>query len=253
VILRPITAATPHSPPTLPAWTVIERTQRECAPLEEFWMVPQPAHAALSGDIAARLSPESFPKIDPEIVRAISLHDAGWGSLDAASIQDSRGGRKKPYSFISAPPAQFTAAWTASIETAQKVNDIGGYIVSAHFFRISELHPGNDKALETFRKHEHTRQRRLRADIALTAGELDRLVEALQFCDVLSLYLCCGTEDPVEFPHELAGRKISMQKREGEFVCDPSPFRGEHLFQFNALRHPRRKESPSCSFSQAVR
>ncbi len=183
-----------------------------------------------------------FPHITDEIVRAISLHDAGWGALDAAAIQDSRAGRKQPSSFVAAPASQFTAAWTASIETTQKISDVGAYMVSTHFFRISETHPVADKQVQGFQKQETLRQRRLRSDIALKASDLDRLVDALQFCDVLSLYLCCG-----------AG-KITVCKHEGELVCDPSPFRGEHLFEFSALRHPRsRKEQPNTSFSQAVR
>src|SRR5207248_1968289 len=90
MILRPLSIPAVSQESPIPAWAAIERAQTLKMP--ECWLITQPAHAALSGEIAAQLDPAVFPGIDDSTLRAISLHDAGWGPLDAADIQASRAG-----------------------------------------------------------------------------------------------------------------------------------------------------------------
>src|SRR5258708_24599109 len=93
MILRPLQAeAASGNNAFLPAWGVVFRTQKQ--PLDECWMITQPSHAALSGELAAKLSSPKVSRPDDNILRAIALHDAGWGLPDAQAIMSSRSDRK---------------------------------------------------------------------------------------------------------------------------------------------------------------
>src|SRR5438105_11119969 len=118
MILRALQIPAPSQESPISAWTAIERTQT--LKMQECWLITQPAHAALAGEIAAQLDPTIFPGIDDSTLRAISLHDAGWGPLDAADIQASRAGIIRsatgfqPRSFIVVPATETIRAWTDS-------------------------------------------------------------------------------------------------------------------------------------------
>jgi hypothetical protein len=201
----------------------------------EYWLVSQPDHAALAGALAANFVAPDFPRVDPAIARAIELHDAGWAifdseaRVDAAPAVDSRG---KPLSFIEIDPADFLRAWDASIARAESVCAAGGYIVSRHFCALGEgrLNSGVDNAANTalirgFLAGESSRQQRLQAQSGRSLAELEELVRVLQFCDLLSLYLCCGATDSAEFPQPFAAGKVRIRREKECFCLDPSPFR----------------------------
>ena len=81
---------------------------------------------------------------------------------------------------------------------------------------------------------EKQRQQKLRKRIERDEAALERLVEALQFCDILSLYLCCGSSQAVIFEKPA----ITLNRRADEYRLEPSPFREAKQFSFSALRHP---------------
>lgn len=201
-----------------------------------YWLITQPAHAALAGDLAAALREELFGPIDPTVARAIALHDAGWSLDDAEQIQNLRAGtQRKPASFLEAGADRFLTAWTASIDTTEKFAPIGGYLVSRHFERLSQRDDApNQGKLEAFRTREKRRQQRLAAKLDDDASALEKLVDALQFCDLLSLYLCSGSSKNVLF-----GTPKVRLERDGEaFRMSPSPFKRAQQFTFSALKHP---------------
>jgi hypothetical protein len=216
------------------AWTAIQERLKQ--PAAEYWLVTQPSHAALAGDLAAALRDELFGPIDPTVARSIALHDAGWSMEDAEQIQRLRSRPKqKPSSFLDAFSDSFLRAWTGSIETAAKAAPIGGYLVSRHFERLSlRTDEKGATQLEAFRKREKGRQQKLKKSLDQDEAALERLVDALQFCDVLSLYLCCGSSRTVKFD------KLGMTgtRKGDEYRLDPSPFREATQFSFSALRHP---------------
>ena len=80
MILRLLEPAPPVSTDFLPAWDIVERLQRQ--PHTSCWMITQPSHAALAGEFAAKMTGAQLPKLDAALVRAIALHDAGWGIPD---------------------------------------------------------------------------------------------------------------------------------------------------------------------------
>ncbi len=228
MVLRPISAAPPAQSSCQPAWPVIEETQHRLA--SQYLLVTQPDHAALSGAIAAALGPPLVPELSPEIVRGIAVHDDGWAEFDAQ--MPCRGA--KPVSFIDLPPATFLQAWRGSIKRAAEVTPIAGAIVSRHFWRLGtgrlnskQDSPQDEHALHEFLADESARQERLTR--GYQRQEFEFLTDVLQFCDVLSLYLCCGAEQDVEFPQKFSGRKVMLLRAwsEAATVCrfDPSPFR----------------------------
>lgn len=262
MILRPlITEEPPHSGPQ-PIWSVIDRTQQPR--MSECWLIPQPAHAALSGEIASHLDERHFPGIDGSVVQAIALHDAGWGMPDAAAIQSSRVATAKnpffPRSFTKFPPADTMNIWTFSIDTAQNLGPLGGYIVSRHFAQISghqaAQHDSKNLPLfARFEEQERRRQDRLLAKTGRTVAELDPLVTALQFCDLLSLYIACGALDDVILPQKIDGREITL-RRTGPSQCaiTPFPFREPVMLSIAGIRHPKpsKPQASAQTFSLRV-
>jgi hypothetical protein len=236
VIIFPITEdQTKHANEPVSAWKAVEEQQRQAAP--GYWVVTQPSHAALAGELAAALNDDLFGRIDAAVAQAIALHDAGWSLDDAEQIQRLRTNpSEQPTSFMDAAPGRLLHAWTGSIETVQKVSKMGGYLVSRHFERISlRDDPKNRSQFDTFRSREKQRQEKLKASFEIDEVSLERLVDALQFCDLLSLYLCCGSAEPVRFENP----NLSLRRSGEEYKIDPSPFKKQQQFSFSALRHPQ--------------
>jgi hypothetical protein len=73
------------------------------------------------------------------------------------------------------------------------------------------------------------------------------LVDVLQFCDLLSLYLCCGAQDDVEFPQTFAGRPARVRIENHTFLTEPRLF-GNGL----SLEVTARKYSQSNSVEVAT-
>jgi hypothetical protein len=252
MIVRPLEitlAAGPDRQAPEPVWRAIERSQTR--KLDACWLITQPAHAALAAEMAARLDPAHFPGIDANVVRAIAMHDAGWSAADARAIQASRAvdGNKRsarPHSFLEFPPAEMVAIWSASIEAAAKLSPLGGMIVSRHFSSIAAHYANDPKAsgkTAAFVRTEAQRQEKLAARIHESAQKVQRIVEALQFCDLLSLYLCCGLTGPVEFPQPVLDRPIQLHPEgDGETIhLSPNPFRNQEVFTVAGIRHPKLK------------
>lgn len=215
-----------NSPPhgLLPAWQAVEESQRQAA--TEWWLIAQPDHAALAGDLAARIQSPLFPVLDPEIIQAISLHDEGWRTFDCSAVV--KNGR--PLSFLEIPVPDFLRAWRDSIQRAEEVAPIGGILVSEHFCRLGkfgltrEFNAPDAELLNDFLREEECRQQSLKARQDHSGDEISVLVDVLQFCDLLSLYLCCGSRRDVEFPQTFRERHIRL-KREAELCrTDPSLF-----------------------------
>lgn len=229
MVLRPL-ASPEHPPACVPVWDAILPTQKASAP--EYWLITQPDHAALSGAIAAALGPPLLPKLGSDVVQGIALHDDGWAPFDA-QIRIANG---KPLSFLDFAPSDFLRAWRGSIERAEKVAPIAGAMVSGHFWRLGKnrLEWGVDGAdgrwlLLDFLESEQARQQRLLG--GYSREEFEFLTDVLQFCDVLSLYLCCGAPQDVEFPQRFGPEAIRLRReaarsQDQAAVCrfGPSPF-----------------------------
>ena len=241
MILRSLEPSPPASAEFLPAWNIVERAQRQ--PHDTCWMITQPSHAALAGEFAAKMTGPQIPKLDDSLIRAIALHDAGWGIPDAQAIMQSRSvSQGCPKSFIDCTVGEILAAWEKSIEIAESSGPAGGYIVSRHFARIAEHGSGHPAEADRhkvarFVEHEAARQKQLAAQQNLGAAELEQLTDVLQFCDLLSLYVCSGARDNAEFP-QYFGLKARLTVEAGGYKLEPSLIESGSEFKVAALRHP---------------
>jgi hypothetical protein len=245
MILRPLEPPPVVYTEFLPAWSVIERMQRQS--YDRCWMITQPSHAALSGDFAAKLTGAQVPKMDAALVRAIALHDAGWGVPDAQSIMQSRSvSQGCPKSFIACSVGEFVNAWEKSIDVAASAGPAGGYIVSRHFVRIAEhgaaqIAVSDRQTVDQFLKNETVRQKQLAAKQKQSVQDLELLTDVLQFCDLLSLYVCAGAHENVEFP-EYFGMKVRLTVEGERYILAPQLIEPGAKFAVAALRHPVTKE-----------
>jgi hypothetical protein len=257
MILRPLEPTPPGDQNCQPAWPIVERLQRQ--KYESCWMITQPSHAALAGEIAAKLESPLVPELDPGLVRAIALHDAGWGMPDAQAIMHSRAKHAAaPKSFLELGIAEFLDAWSQSIETAQSTSPAGGCIVSRHFSRLAEhrvTHGGDDdsdrKKLHAFLNRESQRQKRLASKQNRTAAELETMTDVLQFCDLLSLYICSGARQNAELP-EYFGVAARLQVEGESYRLGPNIVKPGSQFHIAALRHPAAKDKSSTEISVTV-
>jgi hypothetical protein len=239
MVLRPLesnraeTAVEDGKP--IPAWAAVAAKQKCRA--AGYWLISQPDHAHLSGELAAHFAAERFPRVDATMARAIGMHDAGWAIFpqEANPLSPPRVGENgKPLAFVEFAPEDFLRAWSASIERAEGICPAGGIIVSRHFcelgnFRLqngNHLSSGDCRLISGFLQHEDERQRRLQAICSATPAELDGLLEVLKFCDLLSLYLCSGAEAEAEFPQRLTDSPVRIKRSPGEdlYRLTPSPF-----------------------------
>ena len=210
MVLRP-TAVPPSVHATVAAWDAVLPTQQQ--PCHACWLITQPDHASLAGDIAARLQGPWFPAMDEPVLRGISLHDQGWAAFDQRALVASN----TPRSFVDESPATFVEAWTGSIEDCAAVAPIAGMIASKHFCRLASLrcdHVRDDDAdrrrISGFVAAEEARQKELSG--MCSGYDVEGLTDVLQFCDVLSLYLCCGSVADVAFPQEFGGARIRLER-----------------------------------------
>lgn len=245
MILRPLELPSASTAEVLPAWSVVERMQRQ--PYDGCWMITQPSHAVLAADFAAKLIAPQVPKLDVPVLRAIALHDAGWGVPDAQAIMQSRSVRQGcPKSFIQCSTPEFLAAWEKSIEVAASAGEAGGYMVSRHFSRIAEqstarVPPAGQKQIARFLQSEAARQKQLAAKQERSMKELELLTDALQLCDLLSLYACSGSRENAEFP-EYFGTKFRLTVANDGYKFDPPLIEPGTALKVAALRHPATKE-----------
>ena len=227
------------------AWRRVEAAQRD--PRLPCLLIPQPAHAVLAGDLAAALLQTAFGELPPEILRAIQLHDSGWAANDAQQIQRLRDPARpggKVVSFVAIPAAEAREAWTASIEIVEELTSVGARVVSKHFVMLA----GQDPAHRTFIHAEGERRQRLEnATLAdgkrPTEADFDRWTAALQFCDLLSLYLLSGLTAPVKLSvaHPATpevGAGVVLELEPGGLRLSAPILRAGSAFRVHALKHP---------------
>lgn len=238
MVIFPILDKEQPAKEAVPIWHAIEASQNQSA--SSYWLVTQPAHAALAGELAAALRDELFGPIDATISRSIALHDYGWSMDDAEQIQRLRAESKlRPRGFLQSSAEESLQAWIRSIDAVEKFAAIGGYLVSRHFERLSHRTGKTaESKLETFRQREQQRQERLVKSLGHEKADLERLVDGLQFCDVLSLYLCCGSSRSVT----VADPEMTVSRVGEGYRIEPSPFKELGQFNFPALRHPVPRE-----------
>jgi hypothetical protein len=245
-----------RKPGLVSAWDAVLESQQQAAP--GGWLIAQPDHAALAGDLAQEFAAPPYPLVDGDVIRAFRLHDAGWADFDGGGERGTgrqhrvampelrRGHAGRPLSFFEIEPKEALVAWSGSIERALEASGpIGGLLVSGHFWRLarSRLEMGRDsaddtRALRDFLVQEESRQAEWLATLrgVQTREHVQLLTDLLQFCDLLSLYLCCGSVGSIEFPQTFEGRKPVLRRHDTACVLDPSPFTKDVVMGVEATR-----------------
>jgi len=245
------------------AWDAVAATQKTLA--SRYQLVRQPDHARLAGRICERLAIAGAPTVDDDIARGISLHDEGWAGFDdgrkrlpatPASYSESNvalNAEGKPLSFLEIKAGDFLRAWLGSIEAAEATTPIAGLMVSGHFRRIGQFgmstgtYSENDtQQLREFIAREEQRQRLLIRLQHRGEQEVEYWTDVLQFCDLLSLFLCCGSQASVEFPQRIGPKSqtIRLQVQNGVNVLSPTILAGQVEFQLDARAHPADARTP---------
>lgn len=155
--------------------------------------IPQSSHAHLAGQLAAALLPGIFGTLPTEVVEAIRQHDYGWIATDLEEAERVDGIR--PFPKLSAEEA--VPAWERTVRLGESVSPLVGVLVNRHFCLLSD----DDNALhQQFREEAAERRKPVEASLGVPDDDLDRWTGAMGVSDLLSLYLCSGCTDPVEFP-----------------------------------------------------
>jgi hypothetical protein len=254
MILRPEINPKTSASRVVPAWEAVARAQTVKA--DKYQLVRQPDHARLSGELAKHLAIPGAPPVTGEIVQAISLHDEGWADFDSgrerlqatpARYTDTNVARNadgKPLCFLDIHARDFLRAWRDSIASAQEAAPLGGLMVSGHFYRLGTFglstgrYTGNDAQLiREFLEEEDRQCERLLPREKRSKQEVEYWTDVLQFCDLLSLYLCCGSEESVEFPQHIGPQRetITLRVVDGVNVLSPPSFAGEAEFSLEAF------------------
>ncbi len=257
MILRP--EAKPAHPGNgfVSAWEAVARAEKTRS--AKYHLVRQPDHARVSGEIAQLFAIAGAPPVDDDIVRGISLHDEGWAVFDEgrkhlqatpASYSETNvalNASGRPLSFLEIKAGDFLRAWVGSINCAEPVAPIAALIVSGHFCRLGKFgismgaYTEDDaRSVRKFLASEEQRHCRLLRLQSRSESEVQYWTDVLQFCDLLSLYLCCGSEESVEFPQRIGpnSETIRLQLLDGVFVLTPSPFAREVEFSVEAHPYP---------------
>jgi hypothetical protein len=264
MILRPETKPTHTDNTFVSAWEAVARVEKTSS--AKYHLVRQPDHARVSGEIAQHLAIAGAPPGDDDIVRGISLHDEGWAAFDEgrerlkatpATYSDKSialNAEGRPLSFLDIKAGDFLRAWQGSIDSAEAVAPIAALIVSGHFHRLGKFgislaaYPEDDaQRVREFLASEEQRHPRWLRQQSRGENEVQYWTDVLQFCDLLSLYLCCGSQESVEFPQRIgpSGETIRLQVQNGVFVLTPSPLAGEVELSVEAHSYPADAGAPS--------
>jgi hypothetical protein len=257
MILRPETKPAHTDNVFVSAWEAVARAENTSS--AKYYLVRQPDHARVSGKIVRHFAIAGAPPVDDDIVRGISLHDEGWAAFDEgrerlqatpATYSDKNvalNAEGRPLSFLEIKAGDFLRAWRGSIDSAEAVALIAALIVSGHFSRLGKFgismaaYPEDDaRSVREFLASEEQRQCRLLRQQNRGESEVQYWTDVLQFCDLLSLYLCCGSQESVEFPQRIGpnGKTIRLQVQDGVFVLTPSPLAKVVEFSVEAHSYP---------------
>ena len=222
MILRPMAGhgqrAAHSAKPTLPIWNAIQTAQMT----KPAACIDQVDHARLAGEIAQHFDPEIVRPLDARLIDAISLHDEGWSELDS----------KPPVrTFLDVQPADFLRAWRGSINAAREVSELGGLMVGGHFYRLGKARlelapntPTDTKLVQEFLSEQERARSQWKTTASFSEPQLEGLIDLLQFCDVFSLYLCCGAQERVQFPQKIAGTIFQLYREADWCISSPPLF-----------------------------
>lgn len=186
-------------------------------------MILQPDHSRLAGEIAQHLRADVFGDLPAEVLAAIREHDFGWESNDRNQLANIRSQPLRPFPQLS--PEETHPSWRESVRRARESSLLEGVIVSRHFCALASQLPPHFP----FAEDENPRRERIERELNIPREDLDRWTAVIGFCDLVSLYLCCGAREPTEFPlahpslpDASLARKVFLERVDGQPSFTPA-------------------------------
>ncbi len=149
-------------------------------------LITQAEHALQAGRLAAAL--KDLPEPREALIRAVSLHDAGWPLIDdqPEPLADGR-----PPHVFDHDTSYSAPAWRRSVAVARASGPLEALLVSRHFSRFSARFAAEQADFQ----------------LAWRLGVSPELEEAgvrlVRYCDSLSLRLLCDPKERVSLPQDV--------------------------------------------------
>ncbi len=202
---------------------------------DRWLLVPQPEHARMSGELAARWRERP---VDAAVALAIGHHDDGW--IDWERAPRAGGDTGRPLHFPELPVEDHLAIWRRGPALVAARDPYSGILVSHHGSGLTEmklrfssaLSPADRTALKRYLDEQRVFRERVarEAGLVLDFGRVGRDVALLRLLDFLSLVLCCGPAETRTI--EADGLSLSLAALGDQAVAvAPWPF-GEDVERF---------------------
>lgn len=162
-------------------------------PTETGWLIVyQPAHALLSGQLAAHWAgDDQFPRPASwsELLVAVSQHDVGWVAWEQAAQIDEEGA---PQNFTDLRVADHLAIWRRGVRYAGHQSSLLGVLVSRHATALYGHRREESPQIATFLDEQRRLQADLLKQLPYDQPYVDEAYQLIRLMDWLSLALCMG-------------------------------------------------------------
>jgi hypothetical protein len=191
--------------------------------------IGQPAHARVSGQLAAAWGNERFGALAPrdEVLLAAAQHDIGMAAWDAEPDFNPASGL--PYGFIEMPLATHVGLWTRAPRLALTQSRYVALLVSMHGTALYEmrdvdaLEPGDAARVRTYLQGQRALQAELRESLGAPPEEVARNQRLIWTWDHLSLAVLLDWA-PTTATRVPTADGVADLTLTPELVLDPWPF-----------------------------
>lgn len=197
-------------------------------PIDAGWFISyQPAHALLSGCLAAHWAgTDDFPRPTPwpDLVVAVSQHDAGWIEWEQAPKISDEG---IPLNFTELDIADHLRIWRRGVATGLHQSRFVGLMLSRHATRLYDHRSDESQIIANFLAEQHRLQNQLVAEFDISPDAVDEAYSLVRLMDWFSLALCMERyhDGVVELGAGPGGVELTMEPLgEHRLMVRPWPF-----------------------------
>jgi len=230
----------------------------------------QEDHAELSAQFAARWGNARFSKLRPyqTMVFATTYHDSGYREWEGNPPMNVEKGR--PYAHREDVPnfeAVELKAYAKNVEWISSQGLYAGLLVSMHRtglwhnrYNIFNEPAGRlrerSAAVQNAKKAMEAKQEELKQTLAAKqpgfANELAYNYMVLQIFDLLSLYVCSGSAENVEFPQRFNQKAFRLYREPDKCRLEPPLFERPTNFSIRVVEYPSRVAAATDKISVSL-